>query len=115
MTKDKEHKSYEPLEVTDVRVYPYAHRVGNSVALARVELCGQLQLTGLRILDGVNGMFVSYPNDPSNKGEDDYRSIFYPITRELRDRIEKAVIEKYMESALLPDDSVEAVEQEEAK
>jgi stage V sporulation protein G len=45
-------------------------------------------------MDGENGMFVGYPNDPFYKGED-YRSICLPITRQLREHIENCVLEKY--------------------
>ena len=44
--------------------------------------------------NGANGFFVSYPNDPFYKGED-YRSIYFPITRECREHIENCVLEKY--------------------
>ena len=41
-----------------------------------------------------NGLFVGYPLDPFYKG-DDFRSIVFPITRELREHIENCVLEKY--------------------
>ncbi len=85
------------LQVTSCQVYPLKEPAGRTKGLARVVLADQLQLTGLRIVDGSNGLFVSYPNDPSYKG-DDYRSLFYPITRELRDHIEAVVIKAYQEA-----------------
>jgi stage V sporulation protein G len=45
-------------------------------------------------MDGEYGLFVSYPNDPFYKG-DDYRNIYNPITRKLREHIENCVLEKY--------------------
>jgi stage V sporulation protein G len=82
------------LEVTSVQVYRLKEPLGKTRALARVVLADQMQLTGLRVVDGANGLFVSYPNDPSYKG-DDYRSLFYPVTRELREHIESAVLARY--------------------
>ena len=82
------------LIVTNVQVYPLREPQGKLKAVARVLLNDCLQLTGLRIYDGVNGLFVSYPNDPSHKGED-YRQLFYPVTRVLRDAVEFAVIAEY--------------------
>jgi stage V sporulation protein G len=84
----------ERLQATAVQVYLLKEQVGKTKAFARVVLNDQLQLTGLRIVDGANGLFVSYPNDPGYKGED-YRSLFYPVTRELRDHIEQLVLESY--------------------
>ena len=87
---------YPCLKITSSQVFPLREPTGKTVALARILLNEQLQLTGLRIVNGVNGLFVSYPNDPSYKG-DDYRSIYYPVTRELREHIENTLIEKYQE------------------
>ena len=84
----------ETLVITNIQVYPIREPKGKLRAYARVVLNDQLQLTGLRLYDGSNGMFVSYPTDPSSAGED-YRQLFYPVTRELRDLVEKAVIEEY--------------------
>jgi len=83
--------------VTSVQVYPLKEAVGKTRAIARVVLNECMQLTGLRVLDGTNGLFVAYPNDPGYKGED-YRALYYPLTRELRDHIETVVLEKYAEA-----------------
>lgn len=96
MRKNTETDASTTLSVTAVQVYPLREPVGKTRAMARVVLADQLQLTGLRIVDGSNGLFVAYPNDPSYKG-DDYRSLFYPLTRDLRDHIEGKVLEKYQE------------------
>lgn len=82
------------MKITNIQVYPVKEPNGKLRAYARVLLDDQLQLTGLRLYDGVGGLFVSYPNDPNHKGED-YRQLYYPVTRELRDLIEQAVIAEY--------------------
>ena len=84
----------QTLEVTNVQIYPIKEPKGKLRAMARIVLADQLQLTGLRVYDGAKGLFVSYPNDPSYKGED-YRQIFHPVTGELRAAIEKAVLDEY--------------------
>jgi len=85
------------LQVTQCQVYLLKEKLGKTRAMVRVMLCDSLQLTGLRIVEGTQSLFVSYPNDSSYKGED-YRSLFYPVTRELREHIEKVVLEKYEEA-----------------
>lgn len=82
------------LLVTACQVYPLRKPVGKTRAIARVVLSDSLQLTGLRIVDGANGLFLAYPNDPGYKGED-YKSLFYPLTRELREHIEQTVLLEY--------------------
>ena len=86
------------LKVTQVKVFPFKEglSMGHIKALATVVLNDQLNLRGLRVMDGNDGLFVGYPVDPFYKGEE-YRSIFFPITRELRDEIETKVLEAYMD------------------
>lgn len=91
-----EGKTYDTLAVTDARVLIFKDGVnmGRIRALAEVTLNGQLTLRQLRVVEGEGGLYVSYPNDPFWKGED-YRNIYFPVTRELRERIEEVVLEKY--------------------
>lgn len=85
------------LQVTHVQVYPLKEPVGKTKAMVRVVLGDHLQLTGMRLVDGVGGLFLAYPNDPGYKG-DDYRSLFYPVTRELREHIEQKALKAFEEA-----------------
>ena len=85
------------LYVTNSQVYLLKEPMGKTLALARVVLNDQIQLTGLKIMDGMNGLFVSYPNDPTYKGEE-FKSLFYPITAALRDHIMDVLVGKYKEA-----------------
>lgn len=87
------------IEVTKVDVYPFNEGayIGRVKAIANIVLNDQIQVRGLRVINGENGMFVGYPIDPFYKGEG-YRNIFFPITAELRHHIEKSVLEKYDEA-----------------
>lgn len=84
------------LQVTNVQVFPFKEgaNFGRIKGLATIVLNDQIQLRCLRVMDGENGLYVGYPNDPFYKGED-YRSIFLPITRQLREHIENVVLEKF--------------------
>lgn len=86
--------AFDCLAVTQVQVFPFAKPSGNhTVGLASVVLNDQLMLRELRIVDGVNGLFVAYP--VVNPNEEDLRTQFFPITRQLREHIENCVLEKY--------------------
>lgn len=88
---------YDCLDVTTVQVYPISEGCGLRVkAMASIVLNDQFLVRGLRIMDGANGFYVGYPNDPFFKDED-FRTIYNPITRQLRERIENKVLEKYLE------------------
>tara|TARA_B110000483_G_scaffold226847_1_gene288010 strand:- start:833 stop:1123 length:291 start_codon:yes stop_codon:yes gene_type:complete len=82
------------LLITQVQVFPIKEPQGKLKAFARISLNDALQLTGLRIYEGTHGLFVSYPNDASYKGED-YKQVYYPVTSELRKHIEETVLTEY--------------------
>jgi len=82
------------LQVTGCQVYPLKDKLGKTRAIVRIVLSESMQMTGIRIVEGSQGLFVAYPNDPGYKG-DDYRSLFYPLTRELRDHVESVVLKAY--------------------
>lgn len=98
----KENKSqniptaFDCMAVTSVQVFPFKEgaALGHMKALATIVLNDQIQIRNLRVMDGENGLFVGYPNDPFYKGED-YRTICMPITRQLREHVETCVLEKY--------------------
>ena len=92
--------AFDCLAVTQVKVYPFKETpsMGHIVGMASIVLNDQFQIRGLRIMEGENGLFVGYPMDPFYKG-DDFRSVCFPMTRQLREHIENCVLEKYSASA----------------
>lgn len=88
------------IEITKVNVYPFKDtpELGHIRGMAMVELGGALTIRGLRIMDGLNGLFVGYPNDPFYRGAD-VRAIVSPTDepagKALREAIEHAVLDKY--------------------
>lgn len=91
----KESPAFDCLAVTQVLVFPFKDSPLATVkAMATVVLNDQFMVRGLRVMNGCNGLFVSYPVDPFFKG-DDFRTVCNPITRQLREHIENCVLEKY--------------------
>lgn len=95
-TKKKNNEPHYDMVVTAVQVFPFKVEaaMGHMKGMAQVVLNDALCLRGLRICEGENGLFVMYPIDPFYKG-DEFRSIVFPMTRELREHIENSVLEKY--------------------
>ena len=91
--------AFDCLAVTQVQVFPFKEGpfMGKMLALASIVLNDQLIVRHLRIMKGVNGLYVAYPNDPFYKGED-IHSVCFPMTRQLREHIENCVLEKYQAS-----------------
>lgn len=76
-------------EVTHVDVLLITDGNRKTKATARVTINDVLQLTGLKVINGADGLFVAYPLN------DDVNRIFYPVDKKLRQHIEKVVLEKY--------------------
>ena len=95
-TERYDSKQFDCLAVTQVQVYPFrdAPSLGHVKAYASVVLNDQLNIRGLRVMDGENGLFVGFPIDPFYKGED-FKSVVFPITKQLREHIENCVLEKF--------------------
>lgn len=89
------------LEVTNVQVYPFIKKFRDDVTkplkgLATVILGNQIALRSLRIKEGDHGYRVEYPPDPSDTQHDGRALKMYtPLDRLLRERIEKAVLDKF--------------------
>ena len=99
-TEEKETSSaFDCLAVTQVKVYPFKEgpSMGKMLGMASIVLNDQLLVRHLRIMDGENGLYVAYPNDPFYKGED-FHAICFPMKRQLREHIENCVLEKYQAS-----------------
>lgn len=98
VNKAKESNAFDCLAVTSVQVFPFNNSpLGNVKAIVTIVLNDQFIVRGLRVMNGCNGLFVSYPVDPFYK-EDDFRTLYNPITRQLREHIENCVLEKYQAS-----------------
>lgn len=83
------------MKITSCQVFPILENEGKKLkAFARITLNDALVLTSLRVYQGTNGLFVSYPSDPNYKGED-YKQLYYPVTAELRKDIEETILKDY--------------------
>lgn len=78
------------LKVTQVKVFPFKEgsNIGHIKAIAEFVLNGQLRLRGIRVMDGENGIFVDYLGENI--------AAFFPMTQELREEIESAVLNEYI-------------------
>lgn len=98
VNKAVEH-TFDCLAVTEVQVFPFKDdgNLGVTKAMSTIVLNDQLVIRGLRVKDGVNGLFVAFPLDKFYK-DGELQSICFPLTRQLREHIEGCVIEKYQQA-----------------
>lgn len=65
------------------------------LALCSITLYAEFVITGLKVMNGQKGLWVAMPN---RKGSDnEYHDIVFPVTKEAREVIQLAVLDKYKE------------------
>ena len=84
--------------ITSVSVYTLNDSNSKVVALATVTIADCLVLTGLRVVKGNKGMFVSMPQrklSKPDKNGNEYADIFFPVTHEFREQLTDTVLGEY--------------------
>ncbi len=83
------------LKITDVRVYPIKSKKTSTKAFASITFDKAFVVTGIRVVKGEKGLFVSMPQVKNKDGE--YKDTAFPLSKELREAINEAVIKAYEE------------------
>lgn len=84
--------------ITNVSVYTLNDANSKTVALATVTISDCIVLTGLRIVKGKKGMFVSMPQrklSKPDKNGNEYADIFFPVTHDFREELNNAILDEY--------------------
>ena len=97
----KKINAFDCIYVTDVRISPIKQIEGltHTKALAEIVFNDQLLIRGIRVVEGENGLYISYPFPlyPTTGEDGQQRSSVFPITNVLRDHVEAVVLEKYQD------------------
>lgn len=80
------------MEITDVRVRKIETE-GKLRAYVSITFDDSFVVHDLRVIDGNKGMFVAMPSKKLPNG--DHKDIAHPINTEIREKIQKAVLEVY--------------------
>lgn len=81
------------MEVTNVKVQKEERQGSRVKGYAVIELDGELKINGIRIIEGNERMFAAMPNRKTSNEK--YIDYVYPINKELREKIENAILEEY--------------------
>ena len=84
--------------ITNVSIYTLNDSNSKTVALATVTIADCLVLTGLKIVNGKKGMFVSMPQrklSKPDKNGNEYADIFFPVTHDFREELNDAIMDEY--------------------
>ena len=68
------------------------NKPGSVKAFASVNMDEEFAVTGLRVIEGEKGLFVSMPSRKTEKG---YEDTCFPITAECREKLNQSVMEAY--------------------
>ncbi len=81
------------MEITQVRVFPVEEEKLKAFVSVIFDDC--FVVSDIKIILGVNGLFVSMPSKRRKNGT--FRDIAHPLNTETRRKIEERIIEKYRE------------------
>ena len=81
------------MKVTKVSVQKEEKENSRVKGYAVIELDGVLKINGIRIIEGNSRMFAAMPN--RKVSDDKYIDYVYPANKELREEIERAILEEY--------------------
>lgn len=81
------------MKITEVRVFKLGNQESTLKAFASITIDDAICITGIRIVEGKNGLFMSMPQSKDNEGE--YHDVAFPITKEAREAIQDAVLDEY--------------------
>ena len=79
-------------EVTEVKIYAIKG-YDTLKANASITICDSFVVTGLKVVKGKNGLFVTMPQYKTADGE--YKDSCYPLSKELREDISEKVLTAY--------------------
>lgn len=68
---------------------------GRLKAIASILIDNEFAVNDIKVIKGNNGLFLAMPSRRTING--DFKDIAHPINQETRDKIQKAILEKYYE------------------
>lgn len=87
-------KKFTSSIITDIRVYPFeGDKKSNLLAMVSVTFGGVFVVTGLKIMDGKKGLFVSMPSIKTSKGK--YKDSAFPLTKEFHKVLSDSILDAF--------------------
>ena len=89
------------MEITDIRVKKVTSE-GKMKAVASVTFDNAFVVHDIKVIEGVEKLFTAMPS--RRTPENEFKDIAHPINSEMREMLDKAIIEKYNETLLLEEE-----------
>lgn len=93
------------MNITDVKVYKLSDQSGKCKAMAQVCIENAIVLTGLRVMEGKYGMFVTMAQ---RKQGEEYKDVYYPLNKDIREQLKEAVLAEYEGTGIGAEKEVES-------
>ena len=87
------------------------HEGTNVKAIASANIGGAYAIHGLKVMDSDKGLFVSMPSSKYEKnGQTQYSETFHPISKEVREELNGAVLDAYEQRIHMEEDPGQGLE-----
>lgn len=96
------------MEITDVRVRKVA-KEGKMKAVVSITFDNEFVVHDIKVIEGEKGLFIAMPSRKALDGE--FRDIAHPINSDTREKLQKAILNKY-ETVSLADENEELILEE---
>jgi len=83
------------MKITDIRIRKIDSE-GKMKAVLSVTFDNEIVIHDIKIIESANGLFIAMPSRKTPDGE--YKDIAHPINSEVREGLQKAILEKYNET-----------------
>lgn len=80
------------MEITDVRVRKVA-KEGKMKAVVSITFDNEFVVHDIKVIEGDKGLFIAMPSRKALDGE--FRDIAHPINSDTREKLQKAILDKY--------------------
>ena len=84
------------MEITDIRVRKI-NTESRMKAVVSVTFDNEFVVHDIKIIESQNGLFIAMPSRKTPEGE--FKDIAHPINAETREKIQKAILDKYETTA----------------
>ena len=82
------------MQITDVRVRRIT-KEGKMKAIVSITIDDEFVVHDIKVIEGEKGLFIAMPSRKAADGE--YRDIAHPINSSTRERLQRLIVDKYLE------------------
>ena len=79
--------------ITDIRISPIHNKKSSCRAMVSITLANVFCISGIKIMDGIKGLFVAMPS--AKNRQDEWHDICYPITKEFRKVMSDSILNAF--------------------